>query len=327
MPQASFRFPTSFNSDIFYPESLQFIMSHSQFNHFIPTSVQSAPPQATRNTTSLGTPRVTTSRNGLPREIQHYILDLLSHHRPKHVYASVCREWRTFMEERTFHNLTVCQHGLARLAQLSAQPRAAIQHLRFNIELQGTICHECFAATTRQMPTINGAVVQLMRLPEYYFYQLFSTLSSWGCTARGLTLEFNAYSVPEQAHWLKNWFIGCPGESQRIPVLTIDPSHDWRTVALASVVSTIAACFRPICLGNDMKLPPADAVTKFVIRRYYRNRFRPSDIARLVNACPRLVHLHLETWAHNEAKFITSQNSNSRQECGSLPNARTSLLY
>ncbi|CVK95954.1 uncharacterized protein FMAN_13876 [Fusarium mangiferae] len=299
-------------------------MSHSHCIHFIQTSVQSATPQATRNTAVIGT---TTTWNRLPREIQHYILGFLAHqYRRKHVYASVCQEWRTFMEERTFHNLMVYQHGLTSLAQLSAQPRAAIHHLWFNMELQGPVCHECFAANTRQMPTINSAVAQLMRLPEYYLYQLFSTMSSWDCTERGLTLEFNAYSVREQAHWLKNWFIGCPGESQRIPVLTIDPSHDWRTVALASVVSTIATCFRPIRLNNDMKLPLADAVTKFVIRRYYRNRFRPSDIARLVKACPRLVHLHLETWAHSDAKFITSRNSNIRQEYDLIANIHPSTL-
>ncbi|KAF5643514.1 Oxoglutarate iron-dependent oxygenase [Fusarium tjaetaba] len=267
---------------------------------------QPAPSQATRNTTTLETTAVTLSWDRLPAEIRRYILDFLCHEpRRKHVYATVCREWRIFMEEKTFRKLTVCQHGLAGLAQLSTQPRAAIKHLWFNMEITGPPCPSCLPTSNLPFPILNAAAVPNA---EDHIHQLFRILSSWGCCERGLTLEFNAYCPQEQAHWLKNWFIGCPGESRRIPTLTADERHCWRKLLGRSLAWAIVCCFPPISLGYPLKLPPADAVTKFVIRRYCRNRFRPSDIARLVNACPRLLHLHLETWAHSNASDITSQN-------------------
>ncbi|KAF5588862.1 Oxoglutarate iron-dependent oxygenase [Fusarium pseudocircinatum] len=241
----------------------------------------------------------------LPPEIRRSILDsLYQQYRHKHIYAAVCSEWRTFMEERTFRTLRITQRRLLGLEDLSPRPRAAIQHLWLNIELLGPHCPECGGYPTPI--TFNARFPQA----EYYLYRLFKILSSWDCTERGLTLEFNAYCFQEQSHWLKNWFIGCPGESRRIPTLTVDPRHCWRKLTESSIAWAIDCCFHPICLAHDMKLPLADAVTKFVIRRYCRNRFRPSDIARLVNACPRLLHLHLETWAHSNASDITSQNPN-----------------
>ncbi|KAF5560055.1 Oxoglutarate iron-dependent oxygenase [Fusarium napiforme] len=273
--------------------------------HF-PILFQPAPPQATRNTTPFETTAMTLSWDQLPAEIRCYILDFLCHEpRRKHVYATVCREWRIFMEQRTFRNLTVCQHGLVGLAQLSAQPRAAIKHLWLNMEINGPPCPSCPPTSNLRFPILNAAAVPNA---EDHIHQLFRILSSWGCSERGLTLEFNVYCPLEQAHWLKNWFIGCPGESRRIPTLTADERHCWRILLGRSLAWAIVYCFHPISLGYSLKLPPADAVTKFVIRRYCRNRFRPSDIARLVNACPRLLHLHLETWAHSNASDITSQN-------------------
>ncbi|KAF5558932.1 Oxoglutarate iron-dependent oxygenase [Fusarium mexicanum] len=292
------------------------------------------PQQVTRDTT----PPLAgvTSWNRLPQDIQRYILDSLFHQYPRrrYIYAAVCREWRTFMEGRTFRNLTICQHGVMGLARLSAQPRAAIQHLWFNIELMDTNCRDCFAANIQPSPTFNRSVAPgpttvptPVPNPEHVLYQLFKILSFWDCTERGLTLEFNAHDVLEQAHWLKNWFIGCPGESHRIPVLTVDPRHDWRTVTVDDVAKAMDACFRPLSLTYDMKIPLADAVTKFVIRRYCRNRFRPSDIARLVNACPRLLHLHLETWAHSNASDIISQHpTNGGQEYDLIANIHPSTL-
>ncbi|KAF5591270.1 f-box domain-containing protein [Fusarium pseudoanthophilum] len=269
-----------------------------------PNLFQPAPAQATRNTAALETKAVTLSWDRLPAEIRRCILDLLSHEPlRKHVYATVCREWRIFMEEKIFRKLTVCQHGLVGLAQLSAQPRSAIKHLWLNMEINGPPCPyflpAFLPASSLSFPIPNA---------EYHLHHLFSILSSWGYSERGLTLEFNAYCPLEQAHWIKNWFIGCPGESHRIPVLTVDPGHDWRNATLDSRLRIIDACYEPVSFTNLMTLPLADAVTKFVIRRHCRNRYRPSDIARLVNACPRLVHLHLETWRHSYAPDITSQN-------------------
>ncbi|KAF5537697.1 Oxoglutarate iron-dependent oxygenase [Fusarium phyllophilum] len=283
--------------------------------------VRPAPQQATRTTM--------VSWNQLPPEIQRSILDsLYQQYRHKHIYAAVCSEWRTFMEERTFRTLRITQRRLLGLEDprlyanlfgnlhhmrlvypllmglkdLSPRRRAAIQHLWLNIELLGPYCPECVGYPT---PIHFNAIFPQA---EYYLYRLFQILSSWDCTERGLTLEFNAYCSLEQSHWLKNWFIGCPGESRRIPTLTVDERHCWRRLTEASIAWAIDSCFHPISLAYDMKLPLADAVTKFVIRRYCRNRFRPSDIARLVNACPRLLHLHLETWEHSNARDITSQN-------------------
>lgn len=58
-------------------------------------------------------------------------------------YASVCIEWLEFIEERTYHRLTLRPSCLSRLGKLSPRQKGFVKHIRLRIELKGYTCKSC----------------------------------------------------------------------------------------------------------------------------------------------------------------------------------------
>lgn len=232
-------------------------------------------------------------------EIRNIILKQLARDDTTAIYASVCKEWRSFFGKRNFGHLKIPPSDLDFLDQLSEESTRQVDHLWLNIELKRYTCRICRKIESPPWSYLNDRII------VEAVVQLFSVLARWDHNQH-LTLELNAYSPSDSEHWFKTCYFGAPGE-EKFDITPKrrdihDPQHGWEH---GDVVEppTDRALVRPFEIpytggfGRDeQRLPIVKAVTKFVLRRQCRRQLGPLGLSQLWCRLPRLQEISFEPW-------------------------------
>ncbi|KAL6691535.1 hypothetical protein J3F84DRAFT_403531 [Trichoderma pleuroticola] len=138
----------------------------------------------------------------LPLELKHQVFEVILSTRPKPstaVYASVCREWQHFFEEKPFQKLVLNYSCLDDFRQIARGREDIIKHIWLHIQPPKWVCFFC---CDRLEPS-----EQLTRNNQIFtnaLWTLMDILSSWGDvdgdSGPGLTLEISVQVASELWH-------------------------------------------------------------------------------------------------------------------------------
>lgn len=240
----------------------------------------------------------TTSWTSLPGEIRYLILEEISSQKYFHwtSCAAVCKEWKNFIEPRNFGRLKLQPSRLDEPEDMTRRTKSLVQYICLNIQLPRYDCRYCEGTEPESHTMQSASIIRKAILG------LFSVLSTWEPTGRGLTLELNAYSPSDSKHWFKNClFKPDDGDSIRCRQNTKtwhDPKHGWVSgkQVEAPGAEAILRLFSSIHLSRPQDLPEVRAVTGFVLRRQLRRLISPQTLYFLWNKLPRLKSIAYEPW-------------------------------
>ncbi|KAH6892379.1 hypothetical protein B0T10DRAFT_559966 [Thelonectria olida] len=235
--------------------------------------------------------------NHLPSDIHLMILKELAQHGRLSPYATISREWQTFIEKRNFRRLKLKPSYLGELEHLSERRRGLAKHIWLNIELLQYAPHHTFYPRQRSGTRcrINQTII------EKAISRLFRILSAWKSTDDGgLTLELNTYSLSDTAYILHGCYIGAQNEDDtfarqsQLPVATYDIQRNWERLFL--VDNPLQRPYEAVNLEFYPHLPQVKVVTGFIVRRQCRRQWAPHTLRYLWAKLPRLEHIAYEPW-------------------------------
>ncbi|KLP18314.1 uncharacterized protein LW94_6195 [Fusarium fujikuroi] len=214
-------------------------------------------------------------------------------------YASVCSEWKAFIEPQNFYRLELQVSCLDQLDHMTTRTASLVHQIRLNIELPRYSCRSC------QWPESSSRVSQHSAIFRAAIHKLFTALSAWKRTD-ALVLELNTFSPSDSEHWFKNYCIGRDAQTdeeseqqqREAPGRWHDPKHGWidgRQVESPSA-KAMSRLFAPICLSLPGSIPEVHAVTQLVIRRECRRQIIPPVLRLLLQKLPRLQTMVYEPW-------------------------------
>ncbi|KAL7934472.1 hypothetical protein V8C35DRAFT_326894 [Trichoderma chlorosporum] len=273
------------------------------------------------------------SWSSLPPELRLMILEEAAHRKAPNwsLSASVCKEWRDFIEVENYKKLNLEVSCLDDLNDMVPRhKRHLVNHIYFEIELPKGPHACCLVGSSHQGKT-STIVSKAMQ-------KLFTALGTWEQRPHGqLTLELNVTSPSDSQHWFKPlYFSDDRVEGDWLAVHPRhDPRHGWVDGKLVSPVpeAAVRRAFRPIKLDTGLErwpLPCVPGVTSFVIRRQLRRCISTSGLSAILEALPMLKHMSYEPWAMDDGASVKRRQAhvkNLRQAIlQQLSKAVTSLV-
>ncbi|KAF5539889.1 hypothetical protein FMEXI_8747 [Fusarium mexicanum] len=243
---------------------------------------------------------------GLPQEVRRNILHAIVDQRNLRwsVLASVSKEWQSVIGTRNMAKLNLRPSCLEDFEQAVVRQRDLVRHIYLNVDLPEYSCRACKKINISQKND---------RLMAKTVQKLLIILSTWK-TTNNLALELNASSASDSKHWFKNFCFNDEHDAPyaRDPVIPMeamhrdwhDPKHGWENGVRTQPPPFIAndQLFRSIDLlhyipGFNLEdIPKVNAVTRFMIRRQFRHRFRLGGFAHVLSKFSRLTDFVYEPW-------------------------------
>ncbi len=212
-------------------------------------------------------------------------------------YATVCREWQTFVEQKNFGWLTLTLSRLASFDITVNQRRRHVKYIWLCIELQQYDCLLCEDPETDSWHESNTRIVgRAIR-------ELLAVLSTWDASG-SLMLDISVHSPSDSKHHFKSLRFGSDAvpesDDDDEPFDVNDPRHGWINGELVSLPpgKSINRLFEDIEMASDFwqDLPEVPAVTGLLLRRQTRRRWEPRTLGNLFDRLPRLQELYYESW-------------------------------
>ena len=239
----------------------------------------------------------------LPVEIHLQILGYLLDDDQLPTYASVCGEWQSIVEVKTFRRLKLrtvsCIDRLAKIVRA----RTLVKHVWLHIELHRYDCTDCEDEEEEWIGERNNSTV------SEAIRRLLKVLSRWETP---LTLEISAQSPSDSEHWFQTQYYGADNEDLETEIDNqqqeatakwwSDQEHGWaggRGIVLAEA-SALSRVYNNIHLHKGGEWPKAHAVTGFTMRRQFRRRLTAQSLRLLLTKLPSLQCMTYETWQHPE---------------------------
>lgn len=212
-------------------------------------------------------------------------------------YATVCREWQTFVEQKTFGRLTLTLSRLTSFDVIVNQRRGYVKYLWLCIELQPYECLQCNDEETDSWHESNTEIIRTT------IRKLLVVLSTWDASG-SMMLDISVHSPSDSKHHFKSLRFGSDAipESDDDDELSdmSDPRHGWIHGKLVSLPpeKSINRLFEDIEMTIDFwqDLPEVPAITGVLLRRQTRRRWEPKTLGNLFKLLPRLQEIYYESW-------------------------------
>ncbi|KAI1105095.1 hypothetical protein F4804DRAFT_351209 [Jackrogersella minutella] len=251
-----------------------------------------------------------------PVELRLMILENVPKSRDTVAYATVCREWQLFFEQRHFEMIKLSQTTLWDFLNIiRAHRRKFVKHIWLRIELETYDCRIC-----KGLPGVNKSRRNAITFTKMVLL-IYTFLSFWekplDLNAKGLTLEVSVYSPSDSEHTLKDHnfahdpysepsegFRNLAAQEQMGPEFH-DPRHLWRNGQRQLVLPvtrlqhlTRLMKFKVDDLWSvpteDNFLPKVHVVTTFLVRRQYFRRIPTTAMEKMLESLVGLQHVIYE---------------------------------
>lgn len=212
-------------------------------------------------------------------------------------FATVSREWKTIIEQKTFSRLTLESSRLRDFDKITKPRKQLVRYIWLCIELQEYSCSQCEHEETDLWHESNTNII------ENVLRQTFGILSSWK-TNGTLTLDFSVHSPSDAMHQFKyiQFWPDNKDISQSCQEITNvrEPDHGCVNNSQVSKPSeqSINRLFEDIEMpaGFWEGLPSLSAITRLLLRRQTRRRWEPRDLEKLIRLLPNLREICYEPW-------------------------------
>lgn len=136
-------------------------------------------------------------------------------------YATVCREWQSVVEQKSFGRLKLTPSRLAGFGDMVHRQRVLVKYIWLCIELREYDCSQCEIGETDPWHGSNTDIIKKA------IRELFSVLSKWE-PSRSLVLDISVHSPSDSKHQFKYVKFG----SDALPEFDVNQetadSHDPR---------------------------------------------------------------------------------------------------
>jgi hypothetical protein len=229
-------------------------------------------------------------------------------------FATVSREWQTFIERHNFSRIKLTSSRVADFGSMVHRNRSLVRYIWLCLELQEYNCTGCEPQDPESWCLSNAENTLITTA----FLDLFSTLSVWEPSS-SLLLDISVYSPSDSEHWFKYLTFEpdvasdmCGRDQQAKQLMLVkatDHHHGWIAGSRNSIPScdAIDRVFAEI-MGEGpfddeeeegqwwQQLPLVPAVTGVLLRQQTRRRWKPAALAHMFARLPGLQEIHYEPW-------------------------------
>jgi hypothetical protein len=224
----------------------------------------------------------------LPTEVRLLIVSCLRHDGCSLARLSaVSHEWRHIIEPLIFSRIILTPSRLPMFNLIAHRMRRLIRSIWLRIDLEHDMLSDAAA---------NSELIRAV------FKSLLTTLSSWGPSEGGLTLDIStltpADSAPCFAHIPRKPDLTlreCKGDQElgRIVPALAPPTAELLEEAFDFLLD---GDDKPLAAVGEQLLPSVPVVTSVVLRQQNRLRCMPFDLGQILSRMPRLQQIHYEPW-------------------------------
>ena len=232
------------------------------------------------------------SWESLPGEIHAHILEALVLHGDSARYASTCRTWQAFIEQRNFTCLKVTQSRLAGFSDIGYRHRHLVKCIWFSIEPSYNHCPHCGGVGVYNWHQVSSKVIRKA------IQDLVIELSRWEPSG-SLLLDVSVKPPSGLMHSSSIIQYAPPVISEPKKDQIIQCSHCSDKDLLIATTLLINEKFRKVREPEpkpSKKMPKARAVTSLLLRRQTRHPWKSEALEELLDLLPEVYEFHYESW-------------------------------